>query len=512
MDAHIADTTKTKTAAAIQPPVQPSTPDLWNMYPAIDRDDILKAIWIDGALKDVPHEWMPAGWPCKDVLTYSLTDDVESTKDFASRLSQFCKAHADISGVPCRVVLCVRRGLKRSELCYHVAVGATESATRDGAKADATGAVDTVSTESASRVKGLDTKAHVDDATAVRDATMSSVRTGIAEVAAAFGTLLAAVPREWVSDRSHINADCGHLIRAPAGTDGAALRRATAEAISNHVYTVIGASGGRAHRLAIHGTASHDGKQIEFFYEILPVAPSHPGRQAPTTTVCKASVPVTDCPAPSAAAAATTTPLETVSQKSQTAVEILTLYPKLSMVQAADVLSAEIALGDVPHCWVKDGADTDARLLCSHDLSMDGIGYKVQACLCMGWQCAVLSVSQKESDRTIVTISGPRPSSSPKTQTIDDLLDLYPTLSAREAICLTKVVEGLTGIPTEWVDQGSGHTYDDDSAFGDASKMIAHVREAFAKPTDETRLRHVVLTLHRDAAELRYHFVILPRV
>ncbi|AJF98236.1 hypothetical protein TW95_gp1502 [Pandoravirus inopinatum] len=512
MDAHIADTTKTETAAAIQPLVQSSTPDLWNMYPAIDRDDILKAIWIDGALKDVPHEWMPAGWLCKNVLTYSLTDDVESAKDFASRLSQFCKAHADISGVPCRVVLCVRRGPKRSELCYHVAVGPTESVTHDGATVDATGSVEAASAESASRAKSLDTETHIDDVTTAGVVT-GSVRTGIAEVAAAFDTLHTVVSCEWVSDRTRINADCGHLIRAPAGPDGATLRRAIAEAISNHVYAVIGASGGRPHRLIIHGAASNDGKQIEFFYEILLVAAPCLGLQAPIATLCKADTPATDCPAPAAAGTITATHSEAAASKGQTAIEILALYPKLSMVQAADVLSAEIALGDVPHRWVKeDDTDTDATFLCSHDLLMDGLDGKVRACLGRGWQRVVLSVLQKESDRTIVTISGPRPSSSPKTQTIDDLLDLYPTLSAREAICLSKVVEGLAGIPTEWVDQDSSHTYDNGRAFGDASKMIAHVRRAFAKSTDETRPRHVVLTLHRDTTGLYCYFIILPTV
>lgn len=494
MNAQIANATET-TGATVRPPAQSPTADLWNMYPAIDRDDILKAIWIDGALGDVPHEWMPAGWLCKDTLTYSLTNDTEPIKDFTSRLSQFCKTHHDISGAPCRLVLCIRRGrLERSQLCYRVIVGDAKPP-QCGAAAPVQGNNDTAGAVNMAPSKSAP---YTDDA---------AVFFAVDEVATAFDTLLATVPREWVSDRSRINTARGHLIRAPAGPDDAALRRATAEAISNHVYGVIGASGGLPQRLIIHAAASADGKQIEFSYEILPTAATHADRRTPAAPLRQAAAPATNC-----RAAATATPPET-PPKGQTAAEILSLYPALSLTQATNVLLAERSLVNVPHCWVKD--DADARRLYSHDISVDVeyLALRIRTCFDKGWKRIALSVSEKESGRTTVSISALRPPSSPKTQTVDDLLDLYPTLSARDAVRLSKVVEGLAGIPVEWVTQDSGHTYDSDGAFGDASEVVARVREAFAESIGQTLPRHVVLTLGRGASgdsALRYYFVVLP--
>ncbi|BCU03545.1 hypothetical protein [Pandoravirus japonicus] len=504
MDRHVAN--KTEMAAVVQPPV----PDLWNMYPAVDRDDILKAIWIDGALKDVAHDWMPAGWPGVGPLAYSLTDDKESVATFASRLLRFHEIHVNLAGDPHRIVLCVRRGPCRSELFYRVVNETKPTRCNDAA--------DAAPTESAPCANGLGSKALTgsDGAVAIAKSARATVSADTAEVVAALDRLLATVPHEWVSDRSCVDADAGHLIRAPAGPDGGAVRRATAEAISNHVYAVIGASGGRSHRLVVHGAASADGKQIEFFYQILPTAASPVDHQAPTATPAKDGTPAGDRPVAAAVAMTTTAPKGT--PESQTAAEILALYPKLSVAQATHVLFAETALAGVPHQWIKDDTDSDARYLCSHDLSLDTdcLPGKVRACLDRGWQRVALSVMQKQSDRTIATISALRPPSSPKAQTIDDLLDLYPTLSAREAVCLAKVIEGLAGVPVEWVDQNAGHTYDEDGVFGDASKAVAHVREAFARRAGDTGPRHVVLTLHREAANAsgpqHYYFIILPSV
>nr|UMO78919.1 hypothetical protein [Pandoravirus belohorizontensis] len=506
MDTHAAD--ESEIAAVVQPPVL----DLWDMYPAVDRDDILKAIWIDGALKDVAHDWVPAGWPGVGPLAYSLTDDEESVATFASRLLRFHEIHVNLTGDPHRIVMCVRRGPHRAELFYRVA-NETKSTRCSGANG-ASGADATPARSTPCANNSLDSKVQTGSDGATAKSTHATVHAVTAEVVAALDRLLATVPHEWVSDRSCVDADAGHLIRAPAGPDGAAIRRATAEAISNHVYAVIGASGGRSHRLVVHGAASADGKQIEFSYQILPSAASPSGYRAPSATPAKCGVEVGDCPA-TAAVATTTTPEGT--SESQTAAEILALYPKLSVAQATHVLFAETALAGVPHRWIRDDAD-DTRYLCSHDLSTDTdcLPRKIRACLDKGWQRVALSVLQKQSDRTIVTISALRPPSSPKTQTIDNLLDLYPTLSAREAVCLAKVIEGLAGVPVEWVDQNSGHTYDEDGVLDDASKVVAHVREAFGRPAGETGPRHVVLTLHHEPANAsgpqRYHFIILPSV
>ncbi|AVK76250.1 hypothetical protein pneo_cds_643 [Pandoravirus neocaledonia] len=186
------------------------------------------------------------------------------------------------------------------------------------------------------------------------------------------------------------------------------------------------------------------------------------------------------------------------------------MYPHLSAAQAAKALLIESALGDVPHYWTvkapegktfsateSEGANEAALVECLRFIATNYGNKATRLALIMG------------DNPNRLTIVVPRPPSSPKKQTIDDLIDLYPTLTAREAIRLAKVVDGLASVPTEWVAEDSGHTYNNNGVFVDIDRMLTQVRASYAV-TRGTK-HHVVLSLRRvpdGSNDLFYYFVV----
>ncbi|WBR14781.1 hypothetical protein pkur_cds_607 [Pandoravirus kuranda] len=211
-------------------------------------------------------------------------------------------------------------------------------------------------------------------------------------------------------------------------------------------------------------------------------------------------------------AASTAAPSPDAPRDHQTPGEIVALYPHLSAAQAAKALLIESALGDVPHYWTEKAPDGRAFSA----IEPEGVA---EAALVERVRFISTTYANKTTRLALafaenpqrLSIVVPRPSSSPKKQTIDDLLDLYPTLSAREAVRLGKVVEGLASVPTEWVAEDSGHTYDNNGVFADVDSMLTQVRASYAA-TRGTK-HHVVLSLRRvpdGSNDLFYYFVVLP--
>lgn len=259
---------------------------------------------------------------------------------------------------------------------------------------------------------------------------------------------------------------------------------------------------------------------------VLGEANTQPDTAATTTTATdSASASNKESPAKEshpvdvATPAADSTAAEAVSTPSpdeqQTPAEIVGLYPHLTAAQAAKVLLIESALGDVPHYWAEKAPD-GRRFSTTKPEGAIGAQALVKRVRFIATHYGnkatrlALIVGEDPSGLTIVV---PRPPSSPKKQTIDDLLDLYPMLTVREAVRLVKVVSDLSWVPTEWVAEGSGHTYDNNGVFADVEKMFAHVRMAYLKAGPSKC--HVVLSLHRVADgsnDLFYYFVVLPTV
>lgn len=480
-----------------------TTPDLWNLYPDIDRDVILQAIWIDGALKDTKREWVPR--PIAGFVPISMTDGT-SARAIASFLSRYYVLLQKVYGRPRHLLLSIRRDAKETGLYYQWTGDGTvpRSVAATTSETIATVDVETSAIATATDATVESSSVPPDIACAV-DAPFSA---DIAEVVAAIKTLLVGVPHEWVSD-SGIDAERAYMTWAPTGPDAVAARRAAAESICNHVYAVVGASRGQPHCVAICASNVSGGKRIEFLYDVSPIA---------SGTVVAPSEVTSVGPVPTASVIPTDAPvLADASVEGQTVAEIVALYPRLSSRQVASLLMVESGIERLPHYWTETPvvgrtivkralvSDTDEMIKdIRHLCEMHARGQRVALC-----------VHRSPSSSAMLSAIVPRPLSSPKTQTADDLLELYPTVTAREVLVLVKVVEGLKGIPTEWVDGDSGHTYDNNGLFADASEMIGRVRGAFAKINTESAPCHVVLSLHRDASapdKLVYYFIVVSTV
>lgn len=221
------------------------------------------------------------------------------------------------------------------------------------------------------------------------------------------------------------------------------------------------------------------------------------------------------CPAPVAAAGSHSLgAVSTPPNKGQTPTEIVASHPHLSAAQAAKMLLIESALGDVPHYWTEKVPDGRAFSAIEPEGATEAALVERVRLISTTYANKTIRLALAFTENMQrLTIVVPRPPSSPKKQTIDDLLDLYPMLTAREAVCLASVVDGLALTPTEWVTENSGHTYDNNGVFVDAEKMLARVHVAYNEVKVKNPNSHVVLSLRRivDGSNvLFYYFIVLP--
>ncbi|AVK77332.1 hypothetical protein pmac_cds_644 [Pandoravirus macleodensis] len=239
---------------------------------------------------------------------------------------------------------------------------------------------------------------------------------------------------------------------------------------------------------------------------------SEPETKMPTNPVGVAkslsgtdATPISDSPA---------APSPAAPKDHQTPAEIVALYPHLSAAQAAKVLLIESALDDVAHYWTEKAIDGRAFWAMEPEGATEAALVERVRFISTTYanKTTRLALTLTENTQRL-TIVVPRPPSLPKRQTIDDLLDLYPILTAREAVRLARVVSDLGWVPTEWVAEDSGHTYDNNGAFVDANKMSTHVHMAYSKAKAKNPNCHVVLFLRRipnDSNDLFYYFIVLP--
>nr|UDO47917.1 hypothetical protein [Pandoravirus massiliensis] len=124
-------------------------------------------------------------------------------------------------------------------------------------------------------------------------------------------------------------------------------------------------------------------------------------------------------------------------QKQQTPAEIVALYPHLAARHAAKVLLIEDAVSDIPHYW----ADTLADGKVFYAVEPEGAN---EMALVERVRFIASNHTTPKSGRLALMIDNnakrlnivvPRPASAPKRQSIDELLDLYPTLTARARPC-----------------------------------------------------------------------------
>ncbi|AJF97871.1 hypothetical protein TW95_gp1137 [Pandoravirus inopinatum] len=204
----------------------------------------------------------------------------------------------------------------------------------------------------------------------------------------------------------------------------------------------------------------------------------------------------------------------------QSPVALLGLYSDMTVREAIRVLSIADALADVPHQLTAQPVGNVVSTV--HDLyaplgplkkRADSIHQYVG-----GQQRVLLCALNVGGAYTHLRMAVERPASTPKTQTADDLLDLYPDVTAREAIALGRVIRALTGTPTEWVASGSGHVFEDQGPFAPTESVAQRIADA-VRPLVLSRslgaasaLHHAVLTIDRDGdtGNLVYRFAVVP--
>ncbi|AVK74898.1 hypothetical protein pqer_cds_476 [Pandoravirus quercus] len=199
---------------------------------------------------------------------------------------------------------------------------------------------------------------------------------------------------------------------------------------------------------------------------------------------------------------------------------LLGLYPDMTMREAIRVLSIADSLADVPHQWTAQPVGDVANTV--HDLYAPLSPLKERADSIHryvgGQQRVLLCALSVNGAYTHVRMAVERSVSMPRTQTADDLLDLYPDVTAREAIALGRVIRALTGTPTEWVASGSGHIFEGQGPFAPTESVAQRIADV-VRPLVLSRslaaasaLHHAVLTIDRDGdtGDLVYRFAVVP--
>jgi hypothetical protein len=473
-----------------------ATSDLWSLYPGVPLDDIDRAIWIDAALKDINRQWLakPPSAPLSIPMTNGPT--VHTIAGFFSTYHKFLQRD---NAHPGRLLLSLRRDAQETSLCFSWAEGAGALSPLGGATSNTADKVDAIALQVPTLVAPSDVPPR------------STASDDIHDVGAVIKSVLNDLAVVWVNRPDRVGKH-SYTVWMPTGWHRREARHDIAMAICRHVDTLIesSSSADRHHRVSMYAHVVADGEYIELIYSVSPID-TGVVVAAPTQAESTGSVPEAEI-APSTVPAPISVPTE-----GQSVAQIVALYPRLSARQVASVLMIESTLGNVPHYWTN--TDVVGRLVVGRTL----VGQPNDMIEDIGSLCQERAQGQRvalcvhESTLSMLTLSVvvPRPPSSPKTQTADDLLELYPTATAREILDLVKVIKGLEGIPTEWVDGGSGHVYDNNGLFTGAQEVIDRVRGAFAKINAPDAPCHVVLSLCREAGvggKFVYRFIVTPTI
>ncbi|AGO84282.2 hypothetical protein psal_cds_495 [Pandoravirus salinus] len=467
----------------------PSDSTLREMYGPLNREDIDRMVRISTGV-DVPHDWLP----CDDsgavgvgpsvllcVGTKHIVDTVAS--EFASR------AHL---GRERRATLAVRRGYYGWMLLCVIVPGADLPGTLNVSAG-------TFASASDPRIS------------TAFDATYPDMDSLSRSIVAGLCGALSAHAQRWLPPYvlDHSLAQSLSVTTDTMGKSVRALQKATKRL------------GGGACRLVLSP------KPVEVWPGMIDLSFAiesiNADDSADTIDTMEEST-VDDAPAAGAEATALRSMPPTRQRASQqNPVELLGLYPGMATGEAIRVLSIDDSLVDVAHQWTAQPVgdvlavthDLDAPLdvlKATADSIRKHFGSQQRLLLC------ALRDNNVDGAYTRVRIAVDRPVSTPKAQTADDLLDLYPDVTAREMIALVHVIVALTDTPTEWVASDSGHLFDRQGSFAPAQSVAQRIADV-VRPLVASRssgagavAHHAVLTLDRDrdTRDLIYRFAIVP--
>ncbi|AGO85588.1 hypothetical protein psal_cds_1253 [Pandoravirus salinus] len=186
----------------------------------------------------------------------------------------------------------------------------------------------------------------------------------------------------------------------------------------------------------------------------------------------------------------------TAAPSTQTAADIIALYPDLTTEQAARVFAASAQLGEVPHTWVAVEAFGRGRCMATSLRACAAAMVRVKADYEDDWhggRCVVLALGNAR-DTILYRVVGGAPKA--RSQTDDDLAALYAHLSPIELVGLCAINRALKDMPRVWVG-GGGDRYPHRVSLGHGGPPVTATVEAVRRLCDHAKASHVVLALGR---------------
>ncbi|QBZ81695.1 hypothetical protein pclt_cds_1112 [Pandoravirus celtis] len=189
----------------------------------------------------------------------------------------------------------------------------------------------------------------------------------------------------------------------------------------------------------------------------------------------------------------------TPSTPTQTAADIVALYPDLTVDQAARVFAASAQLDGIPFMWVAIGAFGQGRCMATSLRASAAAMLRLKSDYHeAGWYSGrrVVLALGNARDTILYRIVGRAPEA--KIQTNDDLAALYPHLSPIEIMGVGAINRALKDVPHVWV--GGAGLYPHRVSLGPGGPPVAATIEAVRRLYDHAAASRVVLALGRTSA------------
>lgn len=194
-------------------------------------------------------------------------------------------------------------------------------------------------------------------------------------------------------------------------------------------------------------------------------------------------------------------PLTETTTTTQTAADIVALYPDLTVEQAARVFAASAQLDKLPYAWMAIETFGQGRCMATSLRASAAAMLRLNtdyddAADWYGGRRVVLALGNARDTILYRVVGEGAPEA--KTQTDDDLADLYPHLSPIEMMGVGAINRALGDVPRVWV--GGAGPYPHRVSLGPGGPPATATIEAVRRLYDHAAASHMVLALGRTPA------------